>query len=340
MTAIRSRWGMNGIWRLTAGIFRSSFLLKTPSAVQEPIHFRTRALRTSTDVLHVPHCNCSASLPRQMIVTVHDLTHLIIRSFCRSRRFTGISNIFFGAVCRHCGPYHGGFGKHQRDLLRFPSDLRKFPVVPFAVGSEFVRKERASLEYLYERYSIPRDKKAHSLRRKPSAAQNLERLMESVFQNARPRRLPPHRLMGFENYAGNAREKELGIGESDDPYGMVSPETWWICTTSRICSLPSALRNSASHNGRSARVQDVACSNASSLPEGSAERFTRTISTVRYDGNGEVLESAWIRKNPRSGNPRMAHAFRLGRNERRRRGCRPERVSRGTAGAHESSQRE
>lgn len=270
---------------------------------KEQIRFPYRALHAEhPDVLHVPHCNIPLLYRGKMIVTVHDLTHLIYPEFLPFKAVHWYFKYLFGAVCRRADHIMADSESTKRDLLHFyHPDPSKISVVPLGVGSEFVRKEKSALEYLYERYSIPRDKKLILYVGNLLPHKNLEKLMEA-FSKMPDRGDCRLILVGkaFENYAGNAREKELGIENLTIHTGMVSQEALVdLYNLADLFALPSL------YEGFGLPVLEalacgtpVACSNASSLPEvgGSVVDYFDPLDAA---GMAKVLESGLDKKGTR-----------------------------------------
>jgi alpha-1,3-rhamnosyl/mannosyltransferase len=63
---------------------------------REQFFFPYAALRkTNSNILHIPHCNIPLLYRGKMVVTIHDLTHLIHPKFLPHKKFSRISKIIY-----------------------------------------------------------------------------------------------------------------------------------------------------------------------------------------------------------------------------------------------------
>lgn len=128
---------------------------------KEQLRFPYRRLyAASPDILHVPHCNVPLFYRGKMIVTVHDLTHLVYPQFLTVKLALWYFKFIFRFVSWRANRILTDSENTRQDLLRlFKTPPQKIEVVPLGVGKEFVVKPRSELEYLYQKFGIPRDKK-------------------------------------------------------------------------------------------------------------------------------------------------------------------------------------
>ena len=128
---------------------------------KEQVLFPYRKLRLSKpDVLHIPHCNIPLLYRGKLIVTVHDLTHLIYPEFLPVKLAKYYFKFMFWFICKRANRIITDSTNTKKDLLHFfKVDPKKISVVPLGVDKEFSQKPIETIEYLYEKFSIPRDKK-------------------------------------------------------------------------------------------------------------------------------------------------------------------------------------
>ena len=264
------------------------------------------------DVLHVPHCNVPLFYRGKMMVTVHDLTHLVYPEFLPMKLAHLYFKFIFWFICKRANRILVDSENTKQDLLRFyKADAKKMTVVPLGYGKEFVRKSREEIEYLYGKYNIPRDKKILLYVGNLLPHKNLNMLLQG-FAQMKVKEDCRLVLVGkaFDGRTQDTREKDLGIESLTIHAGMVSQEDLVnFYNLADLFVLPSL------YEGFGLPVLEafacgtpVACSNTSSLPEvggnvakyfapKSAESIARTLENSindkgKYDK--EILD--WVSK--------------------------------------------
>ena len=280
---------------------------------KEQLRFPYGKLRKQKpDVLHVPHCNVPLFYRGKMMVTVHDLTHLVYPEFLPMKLAHLYFKFIFWFICKRANRILVDSENTKQDLLRFyKADAKKMTVVPLGYGKEFVRKPKEEIEYLYGKYNIPRDKKIILYVGNLLPHKNLNMLLEGF---ARMQGREDCRLVlvgkAFDGRTQDTREKDLGIESLTIHAGMVSQEDLVnFYNLADLFVLPSL------YEGFGLPVLEafacgtpVACSNTSSLPEvggnvakyfdpKSAESIARTLENSindkgKYDK--EILD--WVSK--------------------------------------------
>lgn len=239
---------------------------------KEQLKFPYRKLRKAKpDVLHIPHCNVPLLYRGKMMVTVHDLTHLVYPEFLPMKVVHLYFKFIFWFICKRANRILADSESTKRDLLRFyKADESKITVVPLGYGKEFVRKPKEEVEYLYGKYNIPRDKKILLYVGNLLPHKNLNGLLEGFAQmkGKEDCRLV---LVGkaFSGRTQDTREKDLGLEGLTIHAGMVSQEDLVnFYNLADLFVLPSL------YEGFGLPVLEafacgtpVACSNTSSLPE-------------------------------------------------------------------------
>ncbi len=223
------------------------------------------------DVLHIPHCNVPLFYRGKMMVTVHDLTHLVYPEFLPMKLVHLYFKFIFWFICKRANRILTDSESTKRDLLRFyKADESKMTVVPLGVGSEFVRNPKSDVEYLYEKFNIPRDKKIILYVGNLLPHKNLNGLLEG-FAQMKGKENCRLVLVGkaFDGRTRETREKDLGLESLTIHAGMVSQEDLVnFYNLADLFVLPSL------YEGFGLPVLEafacgtpVACSNVSSLPE-------------------------------------------------------------------------
>ncbi|MCI5601364.1 MAG: glycosyltransferase family 1 protein [Hallerella porci] len=239
---------------------------------KEQLKFPYRKLKKQKpDVLHIPHCNVPLFYRGKMIVTIHDLTHLIYPQFLPFRAVLWYFKFIFRFATWRANRILTDSESTKRDIIRFfHTPEEKITVVPLGVGSEFVKKSAADLEYLYEKFSIPRNKKLLIYVGNLLPHKNLSTLQEALAQM--PARENCRLILVGKAFDGRTRanrEAELGISNLTIHAGVVNQEDLAnLYNLADLFVLPSL------YEGFGLPVLEamacgtpVACSNTSSLPE-------------------------------------------------------------------------
>ncbi len=239
---------------------------------KEQLKFPYRALyREKPDILHVPHCNVPLFYRGKMLVTIHDLTHLVYPEFLPMKIVHWYFKFIFWFVSKRADRIITVSESTKRDLIRFyNTDPAKITVIPLGVGSEFVRKPKNEIDYLYEKYSLPRDKKIILYVGNLLLHKNLNGLLEG-FAQMKGKENCQLVLVGksFDGRTKATREKELGLEKYITHAGMVSQEDLVnFYNLADLFVLPSLYEGFGLPVLESfACGTPVICSNTSSLPE-------------------------------------------------------------------------
>lgn len=239
---------------------------------KEQLKFPYRKLSImKPDVLHVPHCNVPLFYRGKMMVTIHDLTHLVYPEFLPMKIVHWYFKFIFWFVCKRANRINVVSESTKKDLLRFYKvNPDKITVTPLGVGKEFVKKSSQELEYLYEKFSIPRDKKIILYVGNLLPHKNLNGLLKG-FALMKGRENCRMVMVGkaFEGRTTETFESELGIDSLLIRAGMVSQEDLVnFYNLADLFVLPSL------YEGFGLPILEayacgtpVACSNTSSMPE-------------------------------------------------------------------------
>ncbi|MBN1142042.1 MAG: glycosyltransferase family 4 protein [Deltaproteobacteria bacterium] len=239
---------------------------------KEQLRFPYKALRKENiDVLHIPHCNVPLFYRGKMIVTVHDLTHLVYPEFLPIKLAHCYFKFIFWVICKRADRIMVDSESTKNDLLRFyKADANKMIVVPLGVDKEFVHKQRSEVEYLYDKYNIPRDKKIMLYVGNMLPHKNLNGLLGG-FAKMQGRENCRLVLVGqaFDGRTKDTRESDLGIQDLTIHAGMVSQEDLVnLYNLADLFVLPSLCEGFGLPVLEAfACGTPVACANTSSLPE-------------------------------------------------------------------------
>lgn len=239
---------------------------------KEQIFFPYRKLsQLKPDVLHIPHCNIPLLYRGKLIVTVHDLTHLIYPEFLPIKLAKYYFQFMYWFICKRANHIITDSQNTKNDILRFYKvSADKISVVPLAYGEEFNKKSKEEISYLYKKFSIPEDKKILLYVGNFLPHKNLSRLLEA-FSEMKGKEDCRLILVGkaFEGRSKSNEEIKFGIEQLTIHTGIVDQEDLvHLYNLADLFVLPSL------YEGFGLPVLEalacgtpVACSNTSSLPE-------------------------------------------------------------------------
>ena len=241
--------------------------------IKEQLKFPYKEIKNAKiDILHVPHYNIPIFYSGKMIVTIHDLTHLIYPEFLPNKFAYFYAKFMIWLALKKATKVITVSNNTKKDILqRFKVDPNKIEVVYNGVGEEFVKKEKKEIYYLYNKFSIPKDKKIIMYVGNLKPHKNLERLLEaySKIENKEDTCLL---LVGkaFEKYnVLEEKEQELNINMQVIHTGIVTQEELVdLYNLADLFVFPSL------YEGFGLPILEaiacgtpVICSNTSSLPE-------------------------------------------------------------------------
>lgn len=196
-------------------------------SIKEQIGFPNKEVNDAgITLIHFPHYNVPLSYRGKFIVTVHDLTHIILPEFLGNK----IKYFYAKGLMKHAlskSEYIFTVSNNSKkdicDYFNISKD--KILITYNAVDSDFRVKEYSEIEYLYEKYKIPKDKKLILYVGNLKPHKNLIKLLKAValLENNEQYRVI---LAGkaFESLELNEQEKELGIIDLVIHTGLVKKE--------------------------------------------------------------------------------------------------------------------
>ena len=117
-------------------------------------------IKSGVDLLHVPHYYVPVFYRGRLAVTVHDLTHLVLPQFLPNKLAYLYAKFLIGYAVHKAEVVFTVSENSKKDILRFyrvPEE--KISVVYNAVDNRFIHRQREDVEYLIDKYNLPRDKK-------------------------------------------------------------------------------------------------------------------------------------------------------------------------------------
>lgn len=129
--------------------------------IKEQLKFPYKELKKlKPDILHVPHYNVPIFYKGDMVVTIHDLTHLVYSEFLGSKLKKLYAKIMMKIAIKKAKLILTVSENTKKDLIKyFKVDESKIKVTYLGVKDELEEKQRDEIDYLYEKFNIPKDKK-------------------------------------------------------------------------------------------------------------------------------------------------------------------------------------
>lgn len=241
--------------------------------IKEQLKFPYKKLRKlNPDILHVPHYNVPIFYGGKMVVTIHDLTHLKCKEFLPNKFAYYYAKIMLWIAIKKASKIIVVSENTKKDILEYYKVApEKIEVIYNGVSKEFYKKEKNEIEYLYDKYSIPKNSKKIMYVGNLKPHKNLERLLEA-FSKIKDKSNLSLILVGkaFENYnVLGKKEEELGIKDKVIHTGEIQPsEIVNFYNLADVFVFPSIYEGFGLPIIESlACGTKVACSKSSSMPE-------------------------------------------------------------------------
>ncbi len=183
--------------------------------IKEQLKFPYKELKKmKPDILHVPHYNVPIFYRGKMVVTIHDLTHLKLKQFLPNKFAYLYAKFMMWVAIKKSSVVLTVSENSKQDILQyFKVNPDKIKVIYNGVGEEFRKKSKEKIDYLYEKYNIPRNKKILMYAGNLKPHKNIEKLLEA-FSLLEDKENYVLLIVGkaFENYTVlDEKEKQLGI---------------------------------------------------------------------------------------------------------------------------------
>lgn len=149
--------------------------------IKEQLKFPYKKLKKEKpDVLHIPHYNIPIFYKGKMVVTIHDLTHLIYPEFLPNKFAYYYAKFMIWIALKKACKIITVSENTKKDILQmFKVNPEKIEVIYNGVGEEFVKKDKKEINYLYDKFKIPKNKKILMYVGNLKPHKNLERLLEA-----------------------------------------------------------------------------------------------------------------------------------------------------------------
>lgn len=194
---------------------------------KEQIGFPNKeAKQARIELVHFPHYNVPLNYRGRFVVTVHDLTHIILPEFLGNKAKYYYAKFLMNHALKKSEHIFTVSENSKKDIIElFGIKPEKISITYNAVDSDFRVKTEEDVEYLYEKYSVPRNKRILMYVGNLKPHKNLSRLIRAFSQLDDKN---DYRLLlvgkAFTSTDLENEEKELGINEYVIHTGMVEKE--------------------------------------------------------------------------------------------------------------------
>ena len=191
---------------------------------KEQLRFPSKEFRScGIDLMHFPHYNVPASFRGSYVVTVHDLTHIIFPQFMGNKFKSTYAKMLMSRALRNARHVFTVSNNSKDDIVRiFGTDQERITITYNAIDSDFVVKDPTELDYLYDRFSIPRDKKTVLYVGNLKPHKNLQTLLQAFVRMNRSDVVLILAGKAFKAIDLEQKEEELGIASQVIHTGLVS----------------------------------------------------------------------------------------------------------------------
>lgn len=239
--------------------------------IKEQLKFPYKELKKlKPDILHIPHYNVPIFYRGDMIVTIHDLTHIVYSEFLSNKFAKYYAKLMMKIAIKKAKFIFTVSENTKKDILKyFKVKEDKIKVIQLGVKESIEEKSKEEIEYLYDKFNIPKQKKILMYVGNLKPHKNLERLLKafSKIDNKDCVLL----LVGkaFEDYELNKKEQELKIEDKVIHTGIVTEKE--LCDLYNLADLfvfPSLYEGFGLPIIEAMKCgTKVVSSNSSSLPE-------------------------------------------------------------------------
>jgi glycosyltransferase involved in cell wall biosynthesis len=197
-------------------------------SAREQLTVPLAALRARLDVLHVPHYVIPLLYPFRMVVTVHDIIHVLFPEFLPNALSFAYARMAIRAAVRRARVLVAVSETTADDLVRLFGAVReRLRVIPHGVHGEFLATgEAVSDERRRERFGLRPPYLLHVGNHKPHKnAEGLLKAYQLLAQRSRPQ-VPPLVLVGGFSPDGEMarRSRAMGLGDRVRCIGHVERE--------------------------------------------------------------------------------------------------------------------
>lgn len=149
--------------------------------IKEQLKFPYKKLKKAKiDLLHVPHYNVPIFYRGDMIVTIHDLTHLVYSKFLNNKLEKIYAKIMLKIAAKKAKVILTVSENTKKDIIKYLKvPENKVKVTYNGLKEDIIEKSKEEISYLYNKFNIPKDKKIIMYVGNLKPHKNLETLLEA-----------------------------------------------------------------------------------------------------------------------------------------------------------------
>lgn len=195
-------------------------------SINEQLRFPNREAKDAgIDIIHFPHYNVPITYRGKFVTTVHDLTHIILPEFLGSKIKYYYAKFLMNNALKRAAHIFTVSQNSKRDIIEyFGISDNKISITYNAIDNDFKVKEKEEIEYLYDKYGIPKEKKIVLYVGNLKPHKNLHTLLKAVSILDRADILLLLVGKAFKSIDLVQQEKELNISDRVIHTGMVEKE--------------------------------------------------------------------------------------------------------------------
>lgn len=218
-----------GPYSILIKYFKENKLIPYDSSIygiKEQIKFPYNKVK-KTNILHCPHYNVPIFYTGKLIVTIHDITHILFPEYLPNKLAWYYSKFMIGLATKRADKILTVSKNTKQDLVKyFNINPKKIIVTYNGVSEKFKVIDKLSYKYIYSKYKIEENKKIILYVGNKKPHKNLEILLKA-FSKSKFKESSRLVFVGkdFDNYKDlNALSKKLRLDNYIIHTGIISDE--------------------------------------------------------------------------------------------------------------------
>ena len=194
--------------------------------LKEQMKFPNKLIKENKiDLIHFPHYNVPVSYRGNYVVTVHDLTHIILPDFLGNKIKYCYAKYLMKQALQRAEHIFTVSENSRRDIQRFfniPKD--EISITYNAIDKEFCLKDKRKIDYLYDKYKIKKNMKIILYVGNLKPHKNLISLLRAFKKLNREDAILILVGQAFKSVDLQEQERQMGINDKVFHIGKVNKE--------------------------------------------------------------------------------------------------------------------
>lgn len=191
---------------------------------KEQICFPNKAVKAAgIEIMHFPHYNVPISYRGKYVTTVHDLTHIVLPEFLGAKVKYLYARFLMSQALQRAKHIFTVSVNSKKDIQKyFNIPEEKISITYDAIDDDFLVKDKAEIDYLYDKYRIPKNKRLLLYVGNLKPHKNLSILLKALKALIRE---DVHLLLvgkAFKSVDLDEQEKQMGVRDKIIHTGMVN----------------------------------------------------------------------------------------------------------------------